>query len=584
MMGVGDEDPLRKKRKVRHDAVQEEKGTEDREVHVIEVSDEEEIGFDIVEIQSEEITHVPEKERTATLSDRNDENVATKTREHLRLTEAPVYRPTAEEFKNPILWIRKMTHKMVKYGIVKIVPPAGWNPPSPFSRINRKKKFATYRQSVHELNISDKSDKIVDGSHYTPSEYRMMALMFEKEWRERNNDVRTVEDVESFFWKTVGEQKPRIMVEYGANLSPEKMGSGFHRSRKEGEVEKDSTLGPFDGWNLNTIGYAAEDSLLGLECKGDISGITMPWIYFGMLFASFAWHVEDNHLFSINYMHQGAPKTWYGVPSVAAEAFDKVCEKVHGKSKHFLRKLNLLMPPESFLKEGVPITHTLQEPGQFIITCPRAYHAGFSHGFNVGEAVNFATIEWIPWGIKCREMYHAPVAVQDEYRHSVFNVDSLFFKIINMMLKKDMSYWMEHFTKECVEGLIGQLKVLSSDDRENGDLLRRKGAGSLKMKCTAVEDEEYRECKYCKASAFTSVLICPCQHDKTVCLKHYSKLCSCDIHKKTIITWYTPEELDDVVRRFQRKIDEFDDMRKRSSSTARSMIFGETACVIAKSK
>jgi len=31
-----------------------------------------------------------------------------------------------------------------------------------------------------------------------------------------------------------------------------------------------------------------------------------------------------------------------------------------------------------------------------IITFPQVYHAGFSHGFNVSEAVNLAMPEWIP--------------------------------------------------------------------------------------------------------------------------------------------------------------------------------------------
>ncbi|KAF3519651.1 hypothetical protein DY000_02058972 [Brassica cretica] len=46
----------------------------------------------------------------------------------------------------------------------------------------------------------------------------------------------------------------------------------------------------------------------------------------------------------------------------------------------------------------MPVYKAVQRPGEFIVTFPMAYHAGFSHGFNCGEAVNFAMGDWFPFG------------------------------------------------------------------------------------------------------------------------------------------------------------------------------------------
>jgi histone demethylase JARID1 len=45
------------------------------------------------------------------------------------LQEAPTFRPTEEEFKNgPIDYIKTLEAEGRKYGIIKIIPPDGWNP------------------------------------------------------------------------------------------------------------------------------------------------------------------------------------------------------------------------------------------------------------------------------------------------------------------------------------------------------------------------------------------------------------------------------------------------------------------------
>jgi [histone H3]-trimethyl-L-lysine4 demethylase len=58
----------------------------------------------------------------------------TASREHAKksrlfgLEEAPTYRPTAEEWKQPFEYVRKIALEARAYGLCKIIPPDSWNP------------------------------------------------------------------------------------------------------------------------------------------------------------------------------------------------------------------------------------------------------------------------------------------------------------------------------------------------------------------------------------------------------------------------------------------------------------------------
>jgi len=44
------------------------------------------------------------------------------------IEEVPTFRPTLEEWRNPMEYMRSIVEEGSKYGIVKVIPPDEWNP------------------------------------------------------------------------------------------------------------------------------------------------------------------------------------------------------------------------------------------------------------------------------------------------------------------------------------------------------------------------------------------------------------------------------------------------------------------------
>nr|GEU80371.1 lysine-specific demethylase JMJ18 [Tanacetum cinerariifolium] len=63
------------------------------------------------------------------------------------------------------------------------------------------------------------------------------------------------------------------------------------------------------------------------------------------------------------------------------------------------------LSPKVLKSEGVPVYRAAQHSGEFIVTFPRAYHAGFNCGFKCAETVNVAPVDWIQHGQGAVELY-----------------------------------------------------------------------------------------------------------------------------------------------------------------------------------
>lgn len=72
-------------------------------------------------------------------------------------------------------------------------------------------------------------------------------------------------------------------------------------------------------------------------------------------------------------------------------------------------------------------------PGEFVLTFPGSYHAGFSTGLNIGEAVNFVSKSWFDYGVKCQEIYR-----KSREKIPVFPLDWLIIENIRNITKTNI--------------------------------------------------------------------------------------------------------------------------------------------------
>ena len=240
---------------------------------------------------------------------------------------------------------------MVPFGICKIVPPAEWRPACQVDLANSK-RFPTKKQQINTLQQGQGFD---DGKDYTIAEYKAMADAFFERWCEMHHmdNVSTGKAVghaalERDYWNMVETNNRAAVVEYGNDIDTSLYQSGFpSRSAVLGEantVHSTTKVVPITwksvqtdrrnirtfvksfytttGWNLNNIPTSRGSLLQYLHTP--ITGVNVPWLYVGMLFASFCWHNEDNYFYSISYNHFGATKQWYSVPGDRAADFEKV--------------------------------------------------------------------------------------------------------------------------------------------------------------------------------------------------------------------------------------------------------------------
>ena len=345
---------------------------------------------------------------------------------------------------------------------------------------------------------------------YTLQSFGEMADRFKKDFFKTPSHLIPTGLVEREYWRILEDMEEDVMVEYGADLHSVDHGSGFPVLSNMNLTEEDRPYAVSE-WNLNNLPVVPNSILKHIDMN--ISGMKVPWLYVGMCFSTFCWHVEDHWTPSINFLHWGEPKTWYGIPASFAEKAENVmCQsapELFQAQPDLLHHIVTTMNPNVLQAHGVPVYRMDQHAGEFIITFSRAYHAGFNHGYNLAEAVNFAPPDWLQtMGRQCVEHYSAV------RRFCVFCHDELVCK---------MAAHPEQLSTLLAATCFNDMMTMVQQEKAHRQALLEGGVRRAERKAFELLSEDERQCSVCNTTCFISALTTS-DGKELVCLRHFPEM------------------------------------------------------------
>ncbi|KAG7218162.1 hypothetical protein INR49_007444 [Caranx melampygus] len=325
---------------------------------------------------------------------------------------------------------------------------------------------------------------------YTLQAFGDMADSFKSDYFNMPVHMVPTELVEKEFWRLVSTIEEDVTVEYGADIASKEFGSGFPVRNGHFEISPEDEHYLSSGWNLNNMPVL--DASVLTHVTADICGMKLPWLYVGMCFSSFCWHIEDHWSYSINYLHWGEPKTWYGAPGYAAEHLESVMKRLAPElfesQPDLLHQLVTIMNPNTLMNNGVPM----------------------------------------PIGRQCVEHY------RQLSRYCVFSHDEM---VCNMAGKADT------MDVDLASAVQKEMVLMLQEEEELRQKIKKMGVVQSQQVDYEVLPDEERQCCKCWTTCYLSGITCACSPGKVVCLYHAKDLCSCPQSNLTLHYKFTLDEL-----------------------------------------
>ncbi|ETO22720.1 hypothetical protein RFI_14473, partial [Reticulomyxa filosa] len=181
--------------------------------------------------------------------------------------------------------------------------------------------------------------------------------------------------------------------------------------------------------------------------------------------------------------------------------------------------------------------------------------------FNVAESVNFATSDWLAYGLKCANRYRL------FGRRQAFPHFELVCKMVNKCdkLDKDTIEWLwdnfiymynEHydFLKTMLQANITRGRPWDFDpsdyaahqeDIEELEKQQYQSDGTGRMRYSEAQDLSIEdvECVVCNHGLYCAIVRCQCKPSAVTCHLHYKDICTCQMSNKWFeyrynLTWF----------------------------------------------